>query len=102
MFCEYPCEALILRITKKSNQTQYVQLLFVWKADSAVQLIKRKRIPKVLSNGNITSWSVAFKGEHTFEATNTGKLSSKSKNSYQYWSIYMVDSSDQLQTSSVH
>lgn len=30
-------------------------------------LIERKRIPKVLSNGYIISWSVAFKAEHTFE-----------------------------------
>lgn len=29
--------------------------------------VKRKRTPKALSNGNITSWFVALKGEHAFQ-----------------------------------
>lgn len=38
----------------------------MWKADYVVWL---KKIPNVLDNTNTTGWSVAFKGEHTFEVT---------------------------------
>lgn len=31
-------------------------------------VVRLKIIPNVLGNRNITSWSIAFKGEQTFEA----------------------------------
>lgn len=52
-------------MTKEGNQVRYF-CFFVQKADFVVWLIERKRIPKVLSNGYIISWSAALKGECPF------------------------------------